>query len=246
LRGCFIETPSEYEIVCNGDLLSQTTENGKITDTFQAEQRRELVLIADTDYVHMERTVGDTKILGYFYPQHNGKTATQSDMENVMDAAASAMEYFNRVYMVYPFDTLIVTSAAGNMPPGGMEYSGLFTVNIGLDTEDCKYTTYHEMAHQWFYFLVGDDENSEAWLDESFAEFSALLCLEESGGKDTADVSWQSNKAAADLAGDKAVNSAYSSWFDYPQLYYGKGSVFLKELMDTIGKDKFLSILSDL
>jgi aminopeptidase N len=31
----------------------------------------------------------------------------------------------------------------------------------------------HELAHQWFYGIVGDDQWSEPWLDESFAEFSA-------------------------------------------------------------------------
>jgi aminopeptidase N len=31
----------------------------------------------------------------------------------------------------------------------------------------------HELAHQWFYAIVGDDQWSEPWLDESFAEFSA-------------------------------------------------------------------------
>jgi aminopeptidase N len=31
----------------------------------------------------------------------------------------------------------------------------------------------HELAHQWFYSIVGDDQWSEPWLDESFAEFSA-------------------------------------------------------------------------
>jgi hypothetical protein len=31
----------------------------------------------------------------------------------------------------------------------------------------------HELAHQWFYGIVGDDQWREPWLDESFAEFSA-------------------------------------------------------------------------
>jgi aminopeptidase N len=31
----------------------------------------------------------------------------------------------------------------------------------------------HELAHQWFYSIVGDDQYREPWLDESFAEFTA-------------------------------------------------------------------------
>jgi aminopeptidase N len=34
-------------------------------------------------------------------------------------------------------------------------------------------TIAHEVAHQWWYSLVGDDEWREPWLDEAFAEYSA-------------------------------------------------------------------------
>jgi aminopeptidase N len=30
----------------------------------------------------------------------------------------------------------------------------------------------HEIAHQWWYGLVGDDQSREPWLDESFATYS--------------------------------------------------------------------------
>ena len=29
----------------------------------------------------------------------------------------------------------------------------------------------HEVAHQWFYSVIGNDPYNEPWLDESFAEF---------------------------------------------------------------------------
>src|SRR5205085_1103765 len=32
----------------------------------------------------------------------------------------------------------------------------------------------HEVAHQWFYRLVGDDEWSDPWVDETMTEFSAV------------------------------------------------------------------------
>jgi hypothetical protein len=50
---------------------------------------------------------------------------------------------------------------------GGMEYPGLVL------TPDTPYLVAHELAHQWWYGLVGDDQWRSPWLDESFAEFSA-------------------------------------------------------------------------
>ena len=29
----------------------------------------------------------------------------------------------------------------------------------------------HEVAHQWFYSVIGNDPYNEPWLDEAFAEF---------------------------------------------------------------------------
>lgn len=49
----------------------------------------------------------------------------------------------------------------------GMEYPGL--VMTPGDPE----VVAHELAHQWWYALVGDDQWSSPWLDESFAEFSS-------------------------------------------------------------------------
>ena len=35
------------------------------------------------------------------------------------------------------------------------------------------YVVYHEVAHQWFYAQLGNDQHREPWLDEGFADFSA-------------------------------------------------------------------------
>jgi hypothetical protein len=49
----------------------------------------------------------------------------------------------------------------------GMEYPGLVL------TSDQPQVVAHELAHQWWYSLVGDDQWRSPWLDESFAEFSS-------------------------------------------------------------------------
>ena len=49
----------------------------------------------------------------------------------------------------------------------GMEYPGLVLI------ADSAAVVAHELAHQWWYSLVGDDQWRSPWLDESFAEFSS-------------------------------------------------------------------------
>jgi hypothetical protein len=235
-----IQVPSEYEVACNGIELATVSNKGQTTYTFQANQRRELVFTAFTDYVRLKRSVQDTEIFGYF----NERFHSLSDMENAMDAAVLSMEYYNRIYMDYPFETLVITNGAWGRTPVSMEYSGFFTVWQMSGVEGMM-TVFHEMAHQWFYFLVGNNEYTEPWLDEAFATFSAQLCLKAAGYVESYDTWWEIYKIMSDTMNNRAVNVGYDDTDNPLSLFYGRGATFLKELMYMIGEDEFVSILSE-
>lgn len=55
---------------------------------------------------------------------------------------------------------------------GGIEYPA--TILLGSNqTRDA--TASHEVAHEWWYGLVGDDQGRDPWLDESFATYAEAL-----------------------------------------------------------------------
>jgi hypothetical protein len=54
---------------------------------------------------------------------------------------------------------------------GGIEFPGLFY--LGHNQLDA--TPSHELAHEWFYGLVGDDQARDPWLDEAFATYAEAL-----------------------------------------------------------------------
>ena len=54
---------------------------------------------------------------------------------------------------------------------GGMEYPGFV-----LDLVSTTALT-HELGHQWFYGIVGDDEYNSPWLDEAFTDYATDLAL---------------------------------------------------------------------
>ncbi|MDP5276269.1 M1 family metallopeptidase [Chengkuizengella axinellae] len=60
---------------------------------------------------------------------------------------------------------------------GNMEYPNV--MEISDNEEIYEHILTHELAHQWFYYLVSNDPYSEAWLDEGIAEFAASLYLTE-------------------------------------------------------------------
>ena len=70
----------------------------------------------------------------------------------------------------FPFARLVVTV----LPDigGGIEYPG--AIQLGT-RQDRDATVSHEVAHQWFYGLVGDDQARDPWLDEALATYAEAL-----------------------------------------------------------------------
>lgn len=239
-----VRVPEAYTLACNGNELSYETSEGIATYTFSAERRRDLVIIACKDYVRLERTAGNTKILGYFNETVN--CVTGESMEKVMDYTAFALEYFSDIFVEYPYDTLIVTNAAlGSSFAVNKEYPGMITVYFDKTPLCGRDGAFHEVAHQWFYSLVGNDENQEPWLDEGFATFATGLCLEASVGDDVDSIYWDVYAVSDTTRKGKAVNVPAGKGGDYSFVIYNRGCMFLKHLMDAVGKDAFLTILSD-
>lgn len=68
----------------------------------------------------------------------------------------------------YPYRTLTVALLPSY--GGGIEYPG----SILLATRS-RAVLVHEVAHMWFYGLVGDDQFRDPWLDEAFATYAEAL-----------------------------------------------------------------------
>ena len=86
----------------------------------------------------------------------------------------------------YPEMDVVLTSFASF---GGMEYPTIIFTNPG------KLTISHELAHQYWYGIVGDDEFSAPWLDESFATWSSVPA-----------VRWMEEVPALPLAGGRCAD----------------------------------------
>ncbi|MCU1602670.1 MAG: hypothetical protein JWO22_3379 [Frankiales bacterium] len=55
---------------------------------------------------------------------------------------------------------------------GGIEYPGVIFMSTRQDRDA---TLSHELGHEWFYGLVGDDQARDPWLDEAFATMAEAL-----------------------------------------------------------------------
>jgi len=86
------------------------------------------------------------------------------------DLAADALRRLGEMYGTYPWPDLVLAEVGSG---GGfsMEYPRMIHLTRGKVAD--PYVVYHEVAHQWFYAQVGNDQQREPWLDEGLADFSA-------------------------------------------------------------------------
>jgi aminopeptidase N len=92
-----------------------------------------------------------------------------ADTRKTLRIAALSMRRYAGFYGPYGRPELDLVEGPGEVARGGvaMEYPELVL------TPAQATAIAHEVAHQWFYGIVGDDQWTEPWLDESFAEFTA-------------------------------------------------------------------------
>lgn len=96
----------------------------------------------------------------------------------VTEIAAQALKLFGELY--YPYPREMLTIVAGFLH--NMEMDGMVMISYGVfdyynDTLKTNLTilTPHELSHQWFYSLIGNDQAKEPWLDEALATYHEVL-----------------------------------------------------------------------
>ena len=108
---------------------------------------------------------------------------------------------------------------------------------VDLDT----FVTAHEIGHQWWaHQVIGADKQGATMLDETFAQYSALLVMEKLYGKDQIRKFLKDNldnylrnrgtEAVEELPLDRVENQAY--------IHYRKGAVEMYWLKESVGEDK--------
>ncbi|MER7771323.1 M1 family aminopeptidase [Kitasatospora sp. NPDC096140] len=155
-----------------------------------------------------------------------------ADAKSMLSTATSAVDAHAQRFGAYPYGELDAV-IDNNFWFGGMEYPGFV-----LDLVSTTALT-HEIGHQWWYGIVGDDEYTSPWLDEAFTDYSTDLALGKTGNGCWSSVSWAS--AAEKITNSMAYWDANSS--RYSTVVYGYGKCALHDLRRTIGDTAMTTLL---
>ncbi|WP_030056842.1 MULTISPECIES: M1 family aminopeptidase [Streptomyces] len=155
-----------------------------------------------------------------------------ADAKSMLSTATSAVDAHAQRFGAYPYGELDAV-IDNSFWFGGMEYPGFV-----LDLVSTTALT-HEIGHQWWYGIVGDDEYNGPWLDEAFTDYATDLALGKTGNGCWNSVSWASS--AEKITNSMAYWDANSS--RYSTVVYGYGKCALHDLRRTIGDTAMTTLL---
>ncbi|MCB0166345.1 MAG: M1 family peptidase, partial [Anaerolineae bacterium] len=232
--------------------IDRSESAGQQTVTFAAGPVRDFYLAASSSYEVVSRTVGQVTINSY------APANLLAGAEVALDQAAQAVEHFNRRFGPYPFTEFDLVGTTNFAL--GIEYPGI--VAILLDLYDqvgqvrgqatpglLESVVAHEVAHQWFYSLVGNDQIDEPWLDEALAQYATILYYNDGYDEQAAAGFRRSLERRWARVGQAEIPIGLPvrdySVDEYSGIIYGRGPLFIAQLAETMGQPAFDEFLQD-
>ncbi|MCZ4120919.1 M1 family aminopeptidase [Streptomyces sp. H39-S7] len=159
---------------------------------------------------------------------------SSADSQSMLTTAKTAVDAHAARFGAYPYGELDAV-IDNSFWFGGMEYPGFV-----LDLVSTTALT-HEIGHQWWYGIVGDDEYNNPWLDEAFTDYATDLAQSKTGTNCWNSVSWAST--AEKITNSMAYWDTHSS--RYSTVIYGYGKCALHDLRRVLGDSVMAKLLKD-
>ncbi|MDW8404781.1 M1 family metallopeptidase [Chloroflexus sp.] len=241
-----VEAPADWRLVASGSRITyQANDSGNQLARFVSGPQREFYLAALQGLAQASAEVDGTRVVSYFRPDDPAAG------ERSLAIATTALRVFNQRFGVYPYAELEVIQAALTQFYG-MEYPGVVLIEQSLYQRDDRVletTIAHEISHQWWYGLVGNDAQGEAWLDEGLASYSQILYYEMIGVPEQAQAELDAFRTVyrrlRERGGDAPLATPPAGLDNgrYVPVVYAKGALFFHALRQRIGEEAFNAFL---
>ncbi len=135
---------------------------------FTVHDVRDVSLVLAPDFSVRKEKIGGVTVLAY---ARTGDFAATSLLGLVTQALTAEKRVLGADY---PWPALVAVETQGGE---AMESPGLIWIPRTLDSLNRTYLVHHEVAHQWFYGMVGNDQRNDPFLDEAAADLLARTAL---------------------------------------------------------------------
>lgn len=238
-----IQVPEGFEVGATGALVSDDRSGDRRTLRFSARAIGDFAFAAWDGFAEATRDAHGVAIRCLFPRGQEGAAAIQ------LDAAAAGLAFYNRELGPYPYTHLtIVHPPPDAQEAGGMEYPTLFTTGeppfvglLPLRPRTLELVTLHELGHQWFYGILGSNENQHPFLDEGLTSYVTERALTEIYGEggllpglpfavSLAELERAAQLGAHSRAPVAARVSDFPTGGDYTRLVYSRAATIMRSL----------------
>jgi hypothetical protein len=242
-----ISAPQELVIATTGIQAGQQVEDQTATTRFTSGPTRDFFIAASPDFKSTSKVFEGTTINSWYLP------GNEQAAEQALSIAATSLGIYNDKFGSYPYPELDVVETPLRYALG-VEYPGIVLIAKDLykDPERPEFAvaTAHEVAHQWWYNVVGNNVFDEPWLDEAMATYSSSLYYEDALGPAYVNglvSSWQQRYTKLVQEGKDDLVTQTLAHFEslndpagvYGGVVYSKGALFFSALRQEIGDQAF-------
>lgn len=251
-----ITVPDSITVAATGNMVEFKDTQGYKTYRFVESNIHDFAWFASSRFVHLKKQIqlsDSSKVMLEVY----GNKLDYKKSSTGLAYLDSAVRLYSKLVGNYPYKTCKLV--VGNLKAGeGMEYPTI-TICKDLDPE----TIVHEVGHNWFYGIIGSDERTYPWMDESINSYfdkrvtnyiNPDLCKEI-----TADPDFYGNmtfkkwlNSHTSLIGYKGIASQFKTqalslpsesytYSNYGVILYGKGPLAFAYLNQVLGDSVFLN-----
>ena len=186
----------------------------------------------------------DVALEVYYDPQH------PYNVERMLTAMKLSLDYYTQHFGPYQFRQLRIlefpdyaafAQSFANTVPFSEAIGFIADLRKPTDIDYVTYVTAHEIGHQWWaHQAIGARVQGVTMLDESLAQYSALMVMKHLYGADKMRkfLKYELDRYLSGRAGERVEEEPLATVEDQAYIHYRKGSVIFYALQDYLGEDK--------
>ncbi|GAA2059519.1 hypothetical protein GCM10009839_82440 [Catenulispora yoronensis] len=225
-----LDHPAALQVPSSGTVAGETPTGDRVSTHIVANKVRDFSWSAGA-YHHDTVVTAAGVTVDAYWPN----SESDSNCRELMRYAASALDSYGERFGAYPYPRFTIVFDEFGSAFDGMEYPNYVLASA------YRGAVAHEVAHQWWFGLVGDDQYRHPWLDEAFAEYSAEQF--EGGGSPAHGCDWVAADERMDVSMDVFEKAGDPLYHD---AVYHEGTCMLYDLERTIGRTAMDQLLRGL
>ena len=237
---------ASYDVTVTTSVPAEVAATGRLVERsgtrwrFGADNVRDFALALSPGFASREGRAGDVTVRACF--------ASEATAQLMVDRSVVFLRWLSERLGAYGYPTLSIAGAGLPASFGGLEYPAFIILSSQLPVPDpfvgsgLDALLLHEVVHQWFYSMVGNDQIADPWLDEALTTYVTYLYYAEAEPALAQAVYQRMISGSASGAVDGAVTD-FASDPPYFEVVYRRGARFFDALHDRMGHEQFMELL---